>query len=482
MSKAPSKERAFLHVSRVKNPERTVAERIHDYREVDLAQPLPVLREQASRCMDCGIPYCHQGCPLGNLIPDWNNLIYAGRWAEAATALHATNNFPEVTGRVCPAPCEAACVLGLEDKPVTIKSIERSIADAIFDGEPPLPAVRASHSSGYSVAVVGSGPAGLAAAQQLARAGHRVTVYEQDDRLGGLLRYGIPDFKLEKAVLDKRLAQLRAEGVVFQTGAKIGVDIPTSAVRSEHDALVLCGGAMQARSPELPGTTLGGVHYAMEFLTQQNRRVAGDAITATEAITAAGRHVVVLGGGDTGSDCVGTAIRQGAASVTSLELMPAPPAQRQPHNPWPEWPYIYRSSSSHEEGGTRDFGIRTTALVGGSDGEKRISALEAVRVIRDGAGLRDVPGSTFRMACDLLLVATGFVGPVRHGMLADLGVALTARGNVATTHGHTSVPGVFAGGDMARGQSLVVWAIAEGRRVAEAVDRWLRDRTHRYQG
>jgi glutamate synthase (NADPH/NADH) small chain len=460
--------RGFLEIQREKNRYRPVSERLKDYREVELGMPEPRLREQAARCMDCGIPFCHSGCPLGNLIPDWNDLIYNGHWEEALAALHSTNNFPEVTGRVCPAPCEASCVLSLENSPVTIKSIERAIADrAIENGWiRPQPAPFAT---GRKVAVIGSGPAGLAAAQQLARKGHAVTVFEKADRIGGLLRYGIPDFKLDKQHLDRRVRQMEAEGVVFKTGVHAGVDVSGGGLRASYDAVVLCGGAMRPRDLEVPGRSLRGVHFAVEFLTQQNRRVAGDAIAEEVAILATAKRAVILGGGDTGSDCVGTCHRQGAASVTSFELLPRPPDERAPTNPWPAWPLVFRSSSSHDEGGAREFAVMTKRLLG----TDKVSALEACRVSWIAGKLLEVPGSTFQIPCDLVLLAMGFVGPIREGLLEQLGVRFDSRGNVAVAKGHTSVPGVFAAGDMARGQSLVVWAIAEGRRAAGAVDAWL---------
>jgi glutamate synthase (NADPH/NADH) small chain len=462
--------RGFLERGRQAPQARPVAERVRDYEEYELPLAPGVLQGQAGRCMDCGVPFCHHACPLGNLVPEWNEWVRQGRMEEAWAALHATNNFPEVTGRVCPAPCEASCVLGLEKAPVTIKAVERAVAEAGRERGwlVPRPAARAT---GRSVGVVGSGPAGLAAAQQLARRGHAVTVYERADRPGGLLRYGIPDFKLSKALVEARVAQLQAEGVVFVTGVHAGVDLPADALRARHEALVLCGGATRARRLEVPGAELAGVHPAMDFLTAQNRRVAG---LPAEGPWAEGLHVVVLGGGDTGSDCVGTSLRQGAASVTSLELMPAPPRERLPENPWPEWPLVLRTSSSHEEGGARDFGVRTVRLTGEGG---RVRSLEAVRVERrvvDGRPqLVDVPGPSLTLPADLVLLAMGFTGPEPEGLLAGLGVALDGRGNVQVRGGMTSVPGVFAAGDMARGQSLVVWAIAEGRRVAEAVDRWL---------
>lgn len=475
------KLRGFLEIRREKSPQRPVAERLQDFHEIELLMPDAELRDQASRCMDCGVPFCHEGCPLGNLIPDWNDHMFGGRLEDAIRALHATNNFPEVTGRVCPAPCEASCVLNLEQAPVTIKAIERTIVDRAFEAGliAPRPA---KVKSGRSVAVVGSGPAGLAAAQELARLGHEVTVLEKADRIGGLLRYGIPDFKMEKTLIDRRMAQMTAEGVVFRTGVNVGVDLGVEALRAGYDAVVLCGGAMKPRDLGVPGRELSGVHFAMEFLTQQNRRVAGDPVVESEAegaILATGKQVVILGGGDTGSDCVGTSHRQGARSVTSLELMPRPPDERRPDNPWPAWPLIYRTSSSHDEGGERDFGVMTRRVIGENG---RITALEAVRVEvapgPSGPAIREIAGSEFTIPCDMLLLAMGFVGPVREGLLEGLGVALDPRGNVAvgagSQAGRTSVPGVFAAGDMARGQSLVVWAIAEGRRVSRTVDAYLR--------
>ena len=472
--------RGFLEIRRSKNATRPIAERVNDYREYELPMAEPQLRDQAARCMDCGIPFCHDGCPLGNLIPEWNDLVYGKNSDDAVRSLHATNNFPEVTGRVCPAPCEASCVLNLEGQPVAIKSIERAIGDhAIAHGLKPQ---RAPFRTGKRVAVVGSGPAGLAAAQQLARKGHDVTVLERADRIGGLLRYGIPDFKMEKTIIDRRMEQMRHEGVVFRTSVHVGVDLKGDELRAKYDAIVLAGGAMQPRDLQaqsgeglrvMSGRDLRGVHFAMEFLTQQNRRVAGDRVLDEGAILAEGKHVVILGGGDTGSDCVGTSHRQKAASVTSLELMPRPPDERRPENPWPAWPLVLRTSTSHQEGGARDFGVMTKRVLGDDHG--RVRALEVVRVALSSTGgrLEEIEGSAFELPCDLLLLAMGFVGPIKEGLLTQLGVALDARGNVKTERGKTSVPGVFAAGDMARGQSLVVWAIAEGRTCAETVDAYL---------
>jgi glutamate synthase (NADPH/NADH) small chain len=464
------KVRGFLEIRRSKNDQRPVDERVHDWREFELPMPDPQLSEQAARCMDCGIPFCHDGCPLGNLIPDWNDLVYGGRYAEALDALHATNNFPDVTGRVCPAPCEASCVLNLTGSPVTIKLVERSIAEQENSYKPqPAP-----HPTGFSIAVVGSGPAGLAAAQQLARRGHTVTVFEKADRAGGLLRYGIPDFKMEKGIIDKRIAQMEAEGVVFCTGVHAGVDVKGDTLKQDFDAVVLAGGAQRPRDLQVPGRELAGIHFAMDFLTQGNRRVAGDDVPASEAILATGKHVIVLGGGDTGSDCVGTSHRQEAASVLSLELMPRPPDERRADNPWPQWPFIFRSSSSHDEGGSRDFGVMTKRVLPAKDDPGRVGGLEVVKVELADGKLVEVPGTLEVIPGDLVLLAMGFVGPITDGVVSQLGCALDARGNVAVKNGgHTSVPGVFAAGDMARGQSLVVWAIAEGRKVAAAVDAWL---------
>ena len=464
--------RGFLDFKREKAESRPVEERVRDYLEFERLPKEAALKQQAARCMDCGIPYCHSGCPLGNLIPEFNHHVAEGRWNAATAALLSTNNFPEFTGRVCPAPCEAACVLNLTNSPVTIKNIERAIADGLFGNDAFKPQPSAS-SSGRRVVVVGSGPAGLAAAQELVRKGHAVTVLEKADRLGGLLRYGIPDFKLEKSVLDRRLEQLFAEGVLFRTSVHAGVDVTGEELLHEYDAVVLAGGASLPRDLPVPGRELPGVHYAMDFLTQQNRRVAGLDVPSAGALLATGKRVVVLGGGDTGSDCVGTSHRQGAASVTSLELLPRLPLARTEDNPWPAWPLIYRTSSSHEEGGERDFGGMTLRLLGDAG---RLSALEGIRVRLSSRKLQEVPGSQFTLPCDLLLLAMGFLGPAKAGLLEQLGVALDARGNVAVQAGQSSVSKVFAAGDMARGQSLVVWAIAEGRQVAARVDALLTER------
>jgi glutamate synthase (NADPH/NADH) small chain len=472
------KATGFLEHGRRDTPMRPVPERLEDWHEVQLDPSPEAVREQASRCMDCGIPFCNQGCPLGNIIPDWNDFAYRERWPSALERLHSTNNFPEFTGLVCPAPCEAACVLGINQDPVTIKQIEWEIIRRGWE-EGWVTPERPERRTGRSVAVVGSGPSGLAAAQQLTRAGHTVTVFEKNDRIGGLLRYGIPDFKLEKAILDRRLEQMREEGVSFQTGVHVGLELSAADLRRSFDAVLLCLGSEQPRDLPVPGRELAGVHFAMEFLAQNNRRVAGDPIPDAEAILATGRHVVVLGGGDTGSDCVGTSHRQGAKSVTSIELLPRPPDHRDPSTPWPLWPLMYRSSSSHDEGGVREFAI-TTRRFGGSGG--RLRSLHAVRLAYGppdpGTGRRgfeEIPGSEFEIPADLVLLAMGFVHPVHEGLVEGLGVARDPRGNIAAdTRGFTtSEPGVFAAGDCRRGQSLVVWAIWEGREAARAVDAYL---------
>jgi glutamate synthase (NADPH/NADH) small chain len=457
--------KGFLKHAREKEHDRAIAERVKDWREIPIAPAEDVLKAQAARCMDCGIPFCHSGCPLGNLIPEFNDLVHQGKLDEAARRLYATNNFPEITGRVCPAPCEASCVLNIEETPVTIKMVEHAIADFAFRG--PLVPEPAKSRSGRKVAVVGSGPAGLAAAQQLARDGHDVTVFERDDRIGGLLRYGIPDFKLEKEALDRRMNQMRAEGVRFVTNARVRADDLRS-----FDATVLAIGARAPRDLGVPGRELQGVHFAMEFLEQQNRRVAGDVVPDEGAILATGKRVVVIGGGDTGSDCVGTSIRQRAASVLQLELMPKPPLVRMPENPWPEWPLVLRTSSSHEEGVERDWAISTRAI-GGENG--KVGRLETVRVkLGSGRRIEEIDGSRHDIGCDLVLLAMGFVGPETAGLVDELGLTRDARGNVASdAQGRTSAPGIFAAGDASRGQSLVVWAIADGRRVAASVSRQL---------
>ncbi len=470
-----AKVTGFLEYKRAKLRYRPVAERVRDWRQIMLPFPEGELKQQAARCMDCGIPFCHQGCPLGNLIPDWNDLVWRNVWREAIERLHATNNFPEFTGTLCPAPCEGACVLGINDDPVNIKAVELAIVDHAFaqgwiKPEPPLV------ETGKRVAIVGSGPAGLAAAQQLRRAGHRVTVFERDDRIGGLLRYGIPEFKMEKRVLNRRLEQMKAEGVEFRTGAHVGVNVAVETLRREYDAILLAGGACQPRDLPVPGRELEGIHFAMEYLTQQNRVCEGDPVPAGSRIDARGKRVVIIGGGDTGADCLGTAHRQGAASVHQLEIMPRPPDERAPDNPWPQWPYIYRVSPAHEEGGERLFAVSTQRFLGDQRGHVRAVELVRVEAVREHGRvvLNEIPGSRFELPADLVLLAMGFVGPERSPLLEELGVRLTDRGNVwRDENWMTSVEGVFTAGDMQRGQSLIVWAIAEGRSAAAAVDRYL---------
>ncbi|MDF1503379.1 glutamate synthase subunit beta [Roseisolibacter sp. H3M3-2] len=460
--------KGFLTIPRSDPRRLPIAERVATWREFYSPSPEGELRAQGARCMDCGVPFCQgdTGCPVQNLIPEWNDLVHRGRWREALDALHATNNFPELTGRLCPAPCESACVLGVVDRPVAIRSIEQAVADRGF-AEGWIAPRPPSRETGWRVAVVGSGPAGLAAAQQLRRAGHAVTVFERDARPGGLLRHGIPDFKLEKSVLDRRLAQLEAEGVRFATGVDVGVDLHGDALRRDHDAVLLAGGAPVARELAVPGRALAGVHLAMDFLSQQNRRVAGDPASPEVAIDARGKRVVVIGGGDTGSDCVGTCHRQGASEVTQLELLPQPPAERHASTPWPLWPMQLRTSHAHEEGGRRDWRVATTELVG-RDG--RVTALRATRVGGDPVEPLEIP-------CDLVLLAMGFTGPRREGLLGQLGVALDARAAVATDAAHaTSVPGVFAAGDVRRGASLLVCNIRERRDAAVAGEVHLRRR------
>jgi len=456
----------FIQIQRADPIRRPIAERTHDWRELYERSADETLRAQGGRCMDCGVPFCQgdTGCPVQNVIPEWNALVRADRWREAAVALHATNNFPEFTGRLCPAPCESACVLGVIEQPVAIRSIEQTIADrAIGEGwvSPRAP----ERETGYRVAVVGSGPAGLAAAQQLRRAGHGVVVFEKTDRVGGLLRYGIPDFKMDKAVLDVRVRQLTDEGVVFETGVDVGVDISADALRAEFDAVLLAGGAQAPRDLRVPGRELGGVHMAMDFLSQQNRRVAGDVVDDHSAIWAGGKRVAVIGGGDTGSDCVGTCHRQGAAEVHQLEVLARPPMERDTSTPWPLWPHKLRTTHAHEEGCVREWSISTTRLFGDRG---HVTTLQ---------GTRTDTGLEFRLDVELVLLAMGFTGPVREGLLSDLGVELTTRGAVATGPDHmTSIEGVFAAGDMRRGASLVVWAIREGRDAAAAIERYLASR------
>ena len=469
----------FLEVKRQKWPTRPVAERLHDWKEVYLPYPQEDLAKQAARCMDCGVPVCHQGCPLGNIIPDWNDLVYRDRWRDSIDRLHATNNFPDFTGRLCPAPCEGACVLGINNDPVAIKAVEHAIIEHAFErgwvaARPP--AVR----TGKRVAVVGSGPAGLAAAEQLNRAGHAVIVLERADRIGGLLRYGIPEFKMEKRVLDRRLRVMEKEGVVFQTGADVGGALPLRELTKDFDAVVLACGAGQPRDLPIPGRELQGIHFAMEYLTLQNRRCEGDTIPDETFITAKGKRVVIIGGGDTGADCLGTVHRQGARSVHQFELLPRPPDARAPDNPWPQWPNVFRVSSAHDEGGERVYAVSTERFVGDAAGRVRQLHATKVEMVREAGRLdfTPVPGTEFTLDVDLVLLALGFVGPERRGPIEELGLALTARGNVARDPGWmTSVPGVFTCGDMQRGQSLIVWAIAEGRSAARGVDLYLMGRS-----
>ena len=460
----------FLEYTREVAERRPPSARIRDWFEIYRPFPEETLRAQGARCMDCGVPFCHTGCPLNNIIPDWNDLVYRGRWREAIRQLHATNNFPEFTGRLCPAPCEASCVLGINEPPVTIKQIEKSIVDRAFEEgfiKPEPPEIR----TGKRVAIAGSGPAGLAAAQQLARAGHDVTVFEKNDRIGGLLRYGIPNFKMEKHLIDRRVEQLRAEGVKFQTNAHVGANVPAGNLVKEFDALLLAGGAEQPRDLRVPGRELQGIHFAMEFLPQQNRRCEGDSVPDAEAILATGKRVVIIGGVDTGADCLGTCHRQGALSVTQFELLPKPPDERSPSTPWPLWPMQLRVESSHEEGGVRDWSVSTVKFTGDQHG--RVRQLHAVRVGSPPA-FEPQPGTEFSLDADLVLLAMGFLGPVKNGPIAQLGVKLDARGNVSTEERYmSSVPGVFAAGDMRRGQSLIVWAIAEGRKAARGIDLYL---------
>jgi len=469
--------RGFLSTG-VEHPvRRPVAERVGDWKEVYPERALlPIIQKQAGRCMDCGIPFCHNGCPLGNIIPEWNDLVWRGDWASAIERLHATNNFPEFTGRLCPAPCETACVLGINQPAVTIKNVEVSIIDRAWDDGLVTPQAPERH-SGKTVAVVGSGPAGLAAAQQLTRAGHTVAVYERADRIGGLLRYGIPEFKMEKRHLNRRIEQMRAEGTKFRTGVAIGQDILASALRDRYDAIVLAVGATKARDLPIPGRELGGIHQAMEFLPLSNKVVEGDYVTAP--ITAQGKHVVIIGGGDTGADCLGTSTRQGAASVTQLEIMPRPTEERPNNQPWPTYPMIYRVSSAHEElcslkdGGERVYAVNTTEFLGDDNGNVR--ALKLTEVALENGRFTPVPGTEREIPAQLVLLAMGFTGPEQdNGLVGQLGLDLDERGNIKRDGEYrTNVDNVFVAGDAGRGQSLIVWAIAEGRSAAAAVDKYL---------
>ena len=467
--------RGFIDFKRKKQPYRPVNERLRDWRQVMQPWPVAPLKEQAARCMDCGIPFCHQGCPLGNLIPDWNDLVYRDQWHEAIQRLHATNNFPEFTGTLCPAPCEGACVLGINDDPVTIKAVELSIIDKAWENGwiKPMPAEKMT---GKKVAVIGSGPAGLAAAQQLCRAGHEVTVFERDDRIGGLLRYGIPEFKMEKRVLDRRLEQMRAEGVVFKTNSHVGINVPVDELKKNYSALLLAGGACAPRDLPVPGRELKGVYFAMDYLTLQNRRCEGDKVPDSEFISAEGKHVIIIGGGDTGADCLGTVHRQKAASISQLEIMPRPPSHRSLDNPWPEWPFIFRTSSAHEEGGERKFSVSTKRFIGDAQGNLQELELVRVEMVREAGRIcfNEIPHSNFKLKCDLALLAMGFAGAEKAGMLEQLGVKFTDRGNVwRDRNWMSSIPGVFTAGDMQHGQSLIVWAIAEGRSAAHGIDQYL---------
>jgi glutamate synthase (NADPH/NADH) small chain len=470
------KTTGFLEFQRQGPSKEKVAERLKHWREFEHATPEAQLKTQGARCMDCGIPFCHKGCPLGNIIPDWNDLVYRGRWREAIERLHSTNNFPEFTGRICPAPCEEACVLNINDDPVTIKTIERNVIDRAF-AEGWVAPQQPTRRTGKTIAIVGSGPAGMACAQQLARAGHAVTLFERDDRIGGLLRYGIPDFKMEKSHIDRRMAQMAAEGVVFRPGVDVGVAVTGAQLEHDFDAVVLSCGATKPRDLTVPGRDLGGVHFAMEFLPQQNKVNAGD--TVAGQILATNKRVVILGGGDTGSDCLGTSNRHGATSVHQFELLPQPPTDR-PQLSWPNWPMIIRTSSSHEEGVLRDWSINTKAFLGDARGHVR--ALRAVRLdwVQDNGRpvMREVAGSEFELPCELVLLALGFLGPETDTVVSQLGCALTERGNVqAGPDYQTTSPGVFACGDVRRGQSLVVWAIWEGRECARGVDAYLMGHT-----
>jgi len=459
----------FLEIEREERDYAPVAERTRHFREFVLPPTSEEVSRQAARCMDCGVPYCHRGCPINNQIPDWNDLAYHDEWEAAARNLHSTNNFPEVTGRICPAPCEASCTLNIDDVPVTIKSIECAIADRAFD-EGYITPEPAAVKTGKRVAVVGSGPSGLAAAQQLARAGHEVHVYEKNAMAGGLLRYGIPDFKLEKQVIERRVAQMQAEGVIFHCGVHVGVTLPVADLERDFDAVLLAGGSEHPRDLPVLGRELKGVEFAMSFLTQQNRRVSGEPLGDVEPILATGKRVVVIGGGDTGSDCIGTSFRQGAISVTQIEIMPKPPVKENKELTWPAWPQKLRTSSSQEEGAVREFSVMTTRFEGNDKGE--VTRLHCVRADEK---LKPVPGSDFTLDADLVLLAMGFVSPIRTGLLADLGVELDGRGNVKATDRDyaTSRPKIFVAGDMRRGQSLVVWAIREGRQAAHAIDKVL---------
>jgi glutamate synthase (NADPH/NADH) small chain len=470
------KPTGFLEYERLERSYTPAADRVQHYNEFVIPLDENNVKQQGARCMDCGIPFCHQGCPVNNIIPDWNDLVYQGNWQQALQVLHSTNNFPEFTGRICPAPCEEACTLNLDDTPVTIKTIECSIIDKGWEQgwiKPQIPA----HKTGKRVAVVGSGPAGMACAQQLARAGHDVALLEKNDRVGGLLRYGIPDFKMEKHIIDRRMAQMKAEGVTFHTETHVGVNIAAQDLLDKYDAVALTGGSEHSRDLEVPGRDLDGVHFAMTFLPQQNKRNAGDTIPADVSLSARGKHVIVIGGGDTGSDCIGTSFRQGALSVTQLEILPKPPEKENKGLIWPDWPNKLRTSSSQDEGAVRDWSVATKSIEG-TDG--KVTAINCIRLDwqQDDNGqwkMEEIPGSEFQLKADLVLLAMGFTHPVHEGMLKELSVELDPRGNVQadTEQYQTSIDKVFTAGDMRRGQSLVVWAIREGRQCARAVDEYL---------
>jgi glutamate synthase (NADPH/NADH) small chain len=467
----------FMEIGRQDRAYAPVGERVKFYKEFVKSLPDAEMSRQGARCMDCGIPFCQTGCPVNNIIPDWNDLVYRGGWRHALDVLHSTNNFPEFTGRVCPAPCEAACTLNINDDPVAIKSIEQAIVDKGWQEGWIAPMVPA-RKTGKPVAVVGSGPAGLAAAQQLARAGHDVTLFEKNDRIGGLLRYGIPDFKMEKVHIDRRMEQMAAEGVTFRANTHVGVSLPASDLLADFEAVLLTGGSEMPRDLPVPGRELSGIYFAMDFLPLQNKKVAGD--TVPNQVVATGKHVVVIGGGDTGSDCIGTSIRQGARSVTNFELMPQPPENEDKPLTWPYWPLKLRTSSSHEEGAERDFAVATKSFNGKNGKLESLTAchVEWVKDVLGGQAMKEVPGTEFTIPADLVLLAMGYVHPVHEGLIADLAVERDARGNVkAATEGdgcyRTSVAKVFAAGDMRRGQSLVVWAIREGRQAAREVDAFL---------
>ncbi|MBX7148211.1 glutamate synthase subunit beta [bacterium] len=467
------KPTGFMEYKRTSYPERAIPERLKDYKELYLEYPEEEIKKQGARCMDCGVPFCHQGCPLGNLIPNWNDMVYKNQWKDAIDELHATNNFPEFTGLLCPAPCEGSCVLGIHEPPVTIKYLEFNIIDHAFKEGwvKPLPP---KSKTGKKVAVVGSGPAGLACAQELARAGHSVTVFERDDKIGGLLRYGIPDFKMEKYRIDTRMEQMTAEGVTFKTSVNVGVDITADQLKKDFDAVALCGGSTIPRDLPIPGREFKNIHFAMEYLTRQNRLNAG--MEVKDAINVKDKNVIIIGGGDTGADCLGTAHRQGAKSIHQIELLSRPPETRDAKNPWPQWPVIYRVSTAHAEGGVREFAILTKNFEGDANGVKKLNAVK-IEWTQDANGktsFKEIPGSEFSLPADYVFLAMGFVGPDKKNLLTDLKLEIDERGNVkADKNKMTSVKGVFTAGDMRRGQSLIVWAIAEGRQCAKAIDEHL---------